>query len=596
LLQDGSVAVTGSTSSASYETFPKVQQWQWPPSNDRPYDASYNGGATDAVLTIFTQDGAQLVSSTYYGGGAADVGKSIFSDSRGRIVLVGESSSLDLPIVGGLQTAPRGGSDVMAALFNPKARTLVGSTFYGGSGVERVSMAVPETDDLWLIVGTTTSDDLPTLGAGATSQRKGAMDGFVAKIGLASVIFSTTIGWTHDDEIHSMLVDLKGDLYLAGNSNSPVITLDHEALSGVAKNDAIVVKWAFGSIGITAPRGGERLCVGQSINVNWNTIDMGPLEPFTLERSETGDSWIPIVSKVTGRAYTWRPTSAEVNSKGVFVRVTTLRGHVSMTMDRVIVDPLVTIEPLPSSQVACAGERFNVETRTTGADLRYTWRRNGVALSQQGSSLVLDPVTATSAGKYECYVTGGCGQTVGSTILTVSVSTVPAFTLNPDASTVNEGASVDFRASAEPLGDYEWFKVGLDKRVGAGPVFRFAAVKVEDAGWYWCRVSSSCGKVDSDTAELLVNPVSVGKEAGETIALSIHPNPASGQLRIQCERPIESTSIVNLVGQMVLQLICGGAVHMGVDLDVTSLPTGPYSVRVRDSSGSIHASPLLIDR
>mgnify|MGYP003381817109 CR=1 FL=1 len=161
LTPDGAIAVTGSTSSSNYETYPKVNPQQWWVQKDRPYDWSYNGGQTDAVLTMFAQDGAQLVVSTFFGGSGSEIGRAVFHDSRGRIIIVGESNSLDLPIVSGQQSSPRGNTDVMAALFADRGRSLSGSTFFGGTGTESVSRVIPESDDVWVVTGSQRRETSP---------------------------------------------------------------------------------------------------------------------------------------------------------------------------------------------------------------------------------------------------------------------------------------------------------------------------------------------------------------------------------------------------------------------------------------------------
>ena len=597
LTPDGGVALAGSTSSANYETYPKVNPQQWWTQRNRPYDWTYNGGLTDAVLTVFSQDGAQLVVSTFFGGSGTDVGKAVFSDSRGGLILVGESSSTDLPIIGGLQASTRGGSDVMAGLFVNKGQSLAGSTYFGGSGDERVSRVLRETDDIWIVVGTTSSDDLPSIGAGSTSQLRGRTDGFVVKMGLAVNTFSTTIGWSHDDELTAITVDDRGDLYVSGNSNSPVIALDREELTGIARNDAIIIKWAFGSVNLTAPRGGERLCVGQSINMNWNTIEMGPLEPFTIERSEDGINWSPIITQVTGRAFTWRPKPEEISSDGVFMRIITERGHISSIPDRVKVDPRVSIEPLPTVVAACLGKRFVLETRATGVDIQYSWRRNGVALTQKGPGLVFDTVTLASPGRYECFVTGGCGQTVASSVVTITIPAVPTFTQKPVSIMVREGGAAELRATTSPLSQFVWFKVGTQGSVGIGAVLRFDSVRASDAGRYFCLASSQCDTVHSDTVYLTVQPVSVAEGALQNVRLILWPNPADSRIDLSLAISPVSISVINLRGEQVLFSAVVAKEEVGsVAIDVSSLQQGVYQAVVTSANGLWSSTRLVITR
>lgn len=596
LTPDGMVAVTGSTASTNYETYPKVNPLEWWMQTDRPYDWSFNGGLTDAVLTMFSQDGAQLVVSTYFGGSGSDIGRAVFNDSQGRIIVVGESNSIDLPIVGGLQTTPRGNTDVMAALFTNYGRNLSGSTFYGGTGVESVSRVVPESDDLWIVAGTTSSRDLPMIGAGTSSELSGGTDGFVAKIGIAVVTFATTVGWARDESLRSCFIDDKGDVIVSGSTTSPSIRLDNDELPTSGGTDAMIVKWAFGSLSLTAPRGGERLCVGQSINVNWNTIEMGPQELFVIERSNDGWNWTTITDSVKGRSYQWRPTDSDTSVMGSFVRIRTQRGHISTSSDRIIVDPQVVVEPLPQTASACLGTRFSTTLNATGKDLRYTWRRNGVALMQQGATLVLDPVTASIAGRYECQVVGGCGQAVTSTFMNISVLQVPAFTLMPSSVNASEGAPVELRAQVSPGSDITWFRIGRAEALGTGPVLRFSAVTQADAGLYRCVATNDCDTVASDTVVLTVGPLSVLDGEGGAPSLEISPNPASNWVRISLEQGMSELTISNTLGGTMRMASIEQDLPGSVEIDTSSLPAGVYQVIVRGNHGKMRAGRLLIAR
>lgn len=595
LTPDGALAVTGSTTSANYETFPKVNPQQWWTQKDRPYDWSYNGGTSDAILTMFTQDGAQLVVSTYFGGSGSEIGRSVFNDSRGRIIVVGESTSIDLPIVNGQQTSPRGNTDVMAALFADRGRSLAGSTFFGGTGTETVSRVVAESDDVWVVVGTTTSRDLPAIGAGTSSELRGGTDGFIAKIGITVTTFSSTLGWSLDETLKSCFLDDKGDLIVAGSSTSPYISLDREELQSSGGADAMIVKWAFGSLMLTSPRGGERLCVGQSINANWNTIEMGPLEPFFIERSEDGLSWTTIVEGVKGRSYQWRPTINDTSVVGSYIRIRTQRGHISTSSDRITIDPQVAIDPLPTTIAACLGARFSFSPKATGRDLRYTWRRNGVALTQQGPALILDPVTTTSAGRYECFVTGGCGQTVASTIMTITIANAPQFTTMPTSISTTEGGVAEFRVQASAGSILTWFRTGSDSAMGSGPVLQFSPVVRSDEGWYWCRASTACDTTASDTVELRFGPLSVNELGTEAPSVQISPNPATERVRFSLEPGDRGLTISTVHGEIVRTLLVMDAAAFA-DVEVADLAPGSYLVVTTPKSGQKRHGRLLIVR
>jgi len=75
----------------------------------QPNKAGGNDGQHDAVLVVFSADGRKLLYGTYLGGSGTDIGRhiGIHPDSRS-VVIIGETSSTDLPMVNNIQTTPSG--------------------------------------------------------------------------------------------------------------------------------------------------------------------------------------------------------------------------------------------------------------------------------------------------------------------------------------------------------------------------------------------------------------------------------------------------------------------------------------------------------
>ena len=66
----------------------------------------FAGGASDALLAAFDRTGA-LANATYFGGSAAEAGRYAAADAtRGRVALIGETTSLDLTLHAAAQTQP----------------------------------------------------------------------------------------------------------------------------------------------------------------------------------------------------------------------------------------------------------------------------------------------------------------------------------------------------------------------------------------------------------------------------------------------------------------------------------------------------------
>jgi hypothetical protein len=86
----------------------------------------------------------------------------------------------------------------------------------------------------------------------------------------------------------------------------------------------------------------------------------------------------------------------------------------------------------PEEKLVKEGERTSFSVDTKGANLTYTWRKNGSELSDtagySGSStgkLLIDPVEATHEGSYDVIITGDCGDTKSDAVsLTIEATAI----------------------------------------------------------------------------------------------------------------------------------------------------------------------------
>lgn len=135
---------------------------------------------------------------------------------------------------------------------------------------------------------------------------------------------------------------------------------------------------------------------------------------------------------------------------------------------------------------------------TEGAVLLYSWKGPDGREVSNTKALVLNNVTAATAGVYTCTISGTCGTT--TLHLTVTVFEVPVLALSVNKDTVCEGESVKMTTSVNNVGGhtFEWRHEGviLGTTIGQHTI---ADVATGDAGKYTCKVASFCG---SDTKEL----------------------------------------------------------------------------------------------
>lgn len=151
----GHAYVTGSTLSADFPVTPGAFQ-------------SALTGAEDFFVTKLDQTGTGLIYSTYIGGSAQDIGRSIAVDPAGHAYVTGSCSSNDYPTTpGSFQPAPASTlTNAVVTKLSPDGGSLVYSTYLGGTGEDSgFGIALDDSGNAY-VVGQTDSPDFPvTAGA-----------------------------------------------------------------------------------------------------------------------------------------------------------------------------------------------------------------------------------------------------------------------------------------------------------------------------------------------------------------------------------------------------------------------------------------------
>jgi Beta-propeller repeat/Abnormal spindle-like microcephaly-assoc'd, ASPM-SPD-2-Hydin len=242
----GNAYVTGPTLSLDFPTTPGV------------FQPAY-GGSGDGFVTKLNAVGSKLLYSSYLGGSSGDQGFDIKVDAAGRAYIAGETSSVDFPITTtAYQSHVVGDDDVFATVVSANGAKLVYSTYLGGSGKDWAYGSSLDASGNYYLTGFTASSDFPvtpgasqtTFGGGICNTWYGAncSDAFIAKLstaksGAASLVYSTYLGGSKEDQAASIAVDSQGDAYVAGWSASvdfplvsPIQALNH------GQDDVMVAK------------------------------------------------------------------------------------------------------------------------------------------------------------------------------------------------------------------------------------------------------------------------------------------------------------------------------------------------------------------
>ncbi len=141
----------------------------------------------DAFVAKVSSDGSRLLYATFLGGTQNDSGYAIAVDTTGSAYVVGETASSDFPTTSGSFQPKFGGGQItsgtpltfgdgFAARLDPAGRTLVYSTFLGGSGRDYATGIAVDAAQNAYIVGTTRSRNFPVM-AGAFQTAYGGDSG-----------------------------------------------------------------------------------------------------------------------------------------------------------------------------------------------------------------------------------------------------------------------------------------------------------------------------------------------------------------------------------------------------------------------------------
>lgn len=604
----GEPHVTGTTNSANFETAPTPGRFS---SGRLPYDRTFNGGNTDAFIVKFFSDGTLSkrddgTYSTYFGGNGDDVGKGIFVDQSGRAIVVGTTTSTNLPTLSSYASQPIGRRDVFMAVLADDGRALASCTYFGGTGDDDV-LGVDNLNQTatGVVFGTTTSNDFPIFGAGAAADRIGTSDGFIAVLNTASLIHSTLVVGSLGDSVNSVSLDPKGDIYfsLATQSTDVLTSSTSYAPTPSGGTDGYIGKYAFGVLGIQAPSGGEAWCVGVNNSVTWSAEEMLVDEKYRVELStDAGLTWSLLAKDLTGRSYVWKPATSLAQGNGYRIRVMTDRGHVSSSSSFTLnLSPSITTQPADLS--ACTGSSLELNVVADGTNLKYQWRRNGTNISgATASTYRIAAVNGSSAGKYDVVVSGACNPSTTSRAATVSVASATAIATQPAGLTIEQ--SKPFTLSVVATGStltYQWMKDGVPIAGATTSEYKIMASALSDAGSYTCEVTGGCGTVMSAAAVVIVTPsTSVDEEAANawTWLRAVGPSPASETLVVNVRSATDSHAFARIIdgqGRVVGSIDLGQISSAGTDIrvSVSELTNGIYFLEV-SSDSNLGRVPFIV--
>lgn len=223
----GNVHVTGYT--ASTTTFPLALALQ-------PMHA---GGTNDGFVTEIDAAGAALNYSTFLGGRSDDFPTSIAVDPAGNTYVTGYTASNNFPLASALQPTYRGSDDAFVTKLEVGGAALVYSTYLGGTGLDLGWDIAVDAAGNAAVSGRTVSTNFPTADPFQADYGGGLSDGFVTQLNAAgsAFIFSTYQGGAIYDGTRGIAVDLAGNIYVTGVTESADFATSAEAFDTTCGSD-----------------------------------------------------------------------------------------------------------------------------------------------------------------------------------------------------------------------------------------------------------------------------------------------------------------------------------------------------------------------
>ncbi|MGY5863722.1 MAG: hypothetical protein RTV41_03910 [Candidatus Thorarchaeota archaeon] len=209
------------------------------------HQSDYAGGGD--VFLVKVNSEFQVEFYTYFGGSGLEEPMALTVDPDGNIILAGGTNSDNLTILNPIQDELNGTSDAFVAKFNPSG-SLLFSTYFGGSGFDRIEDVIVDSTGNYLIVGPTGSSDfITTPGTYQESYGGGARDVFVTSMSHdgQSILYSTYFGNSTDDDAWAINADSNGNIVVVGMTDGDAIATGsaYQQTYGGGQTDCFVTKF-----------------------------------------------------------------------------------------------------------------------------------------------------------------------------------------------------------------------------------------------------------------------------------------------------------------------------------------------------------------
>ncbi len=176
-------------------------------------------GGQDGFITKLNASGTPVF-STFWGGAGAENVLSIVNASNGDLWFTGWTQSSTGLMTTGFASSLKGTQDCYIGRITANGSAQSVGTYYGGTGSEACWGIALDSTERPVVVGRTTSTDLPVQAALQGTSGGGPVDALVAKFNTAAsaLVFSTYLGGSRDDEAFDVALDAQDNIYVTGQT------------------------------------------------------------------------------------------------------------------------------------------------------------------------------------------------------------------------------------------------------------------------------------------------------------------------------------------------------------------------------------------
>ena len=282
--EENDLVIMGTTGSPDFPVSANAFQPTFAGGDSVVYDnvIGFNNGV-DIFVTKLSEDGSQLLASTYIGGSGNDglnfkphftypdpvtnvnyvlmhgndslyynyadgARGEVIVDSKNYIYVGTNTFSTDFPvgINPGYQTTSGGGQDGIVFKFNQDLSELIWSSYLGGNEDDAIfSIDLSPTEDV-LVTGATVSHNFPTTSAAYnTSHNGGSTDAFVSKFNSSGniLIASSYFGSSAFDNSYFVRSDRHGNIFITGQTKAPANDLIYNAPYNLPNSGQFITKF-----------------------------------------------------------------------------------------------------------------------------------------------------------------------------------------------------------------------------------------------------------------------------------------------------------------------------------------------------------------